>query len=155
MREKRKDAMLSYGFLLDRDVSKVGSLFPAKRTRTLTDIGLPQNAPDFEIVRAAWERRLTIITGNGDHFVKEIQKFLAQTKRDECHEMYGLVILPSGYERQKRLLQNVESKLRLGNEKLTWADIANKNCCVRVTRLGSAEVRRFPRCFFCQKNEQG
>jgi hypothetical protein len=38
MREKRKDGLPSYGFLLDRDVSKVGSLFPGKRTRTLVDV---------------------------------------------------------------------------------------------------------------------
>ena len=151
MREKRKDGVYSYGFLLDRDVSKAASLFPKKRTKTIADIGLPPDAPDSEIIKEAWERSLTIVTGNGDDFVKEIQKFLAQTKRDECHEMYGLLVLPNGYERQKRLLQNIEGRLKLGKEKLRWADVADRNCCVKVTRLGAAEVRRFPRCFFCQK----
>lgn len=146
VREKRKEGLYSYGFLLDRDVAKVASLFPKKRTRTAADIGLSPDAPDSEIIREAWERRLTIVTGNGDHFLKEIHKFLAQTKRDECHEMYGLLILPSAYERQKRLLQNIESRLRLGTEKLTWADVADRNCCVKVARLGAVEVRRFPRC---------
>ena len=146
--------MYSYGFLLDRDVSKAAPLFPKKRTKTIADIGLLQDAPDSEIIKEAWERRLTIVTGNGDHFVKEIQKFLAQTKRDECHEMYGLLVLPNGYERQKRLLQEIEGRLKLGKERLSWADVADRNCCVKVTRLGAIEVRRFPRCFFCQKNEQ-
>jgi len=41
--------------------------------------------------------------------------------------MFGLVILPNGYENQKRLLQNVGDKLRLGTEKLTWWDVADKN----------------------------
>ncbi|HEX7360692.1 MAG TPA: hypothetical protein VF283_09385, partial [Bryobacteraceae bacterium] len=105
MREKRKDGMLSYGFLLDRDVSKVGSLFPKKRTKTIADIGLSQNASDAEIVRAAWERQLTMVTGNGDHFVKEINEFIAQTKKasDGCHELFGLVVLPNGFERQRRI----------------------------------------------------
>jgi len=40
MREKRKEGMLSHGFLLDKDVSKVASLFPKKRTKTIADIGL-------------------------------------------------------------------------------------------------------------------
>jgi hypothetical protein len=146
--------MYSYGFLLDRAVSKAASLFPKKRTRTVAHIGLTPDVPDSEILREAWARKLTIVTCNGDHFAREIQKFLAQTKRDECHEMYGLLVLPNGYERQKRLLQNIEARLRLGKEKLTWADVADRNCCVKVTRLGAAEVRRFPRCFFCQKNEQ-
>jgi len=80
MREKRKDGMFSYGFLLDRDVSKAAILFPKKRTKTIADIGLPPNASDAETVRAAWERQLTIVTGNGDHFVREINKFLAQNE---------------------------------------------------------------------------
>jgi len=113
--------MLSCGFLLDRDVSKAASLFPKKRTKTIADIGLPQNAPDAEIVKAAWERQLTIVTGNGDDFVREIKKFLAQTKKasDGCHEVFGLIVLPNGYETQRRILQNVEKTLRLGKEAIT------------------------------------
>lgn len=146
--------MLSYGFLLDRDVSKAASLFPKKRTKTIADIGLPQNAADTEIVKAAWERQLTIVTGNGDDFVRAITRFLAQTKKasDGCHEVFGLVVLPNGYERQRRILQNVEKTLRLGKEALTWTDVAYRNCYVRVKRTGGTEVKRFPRCFYCQKN---
>jgi hypothetical protein len=54
MREKRKDGMLSHGFLLDRDVSKTASLFPQKRTKTIAGLGLPQNASDAQIVKEAW-----------------------------------------------------------------------------------------------------
>jgi hypothetical protein len=92
MRERRKDGMLSYGFLLDRDVSKAVSLFPKKRAKTIADIGLPQNAPDAAVVKAAWERQLTIVTGNGDDFIREITSFLKQTKKasDGCHEVFGL-----------------------------------------------------------------
>ena len=121
--------MLSYGFLLDRDVSKAASLFPKKRTKTIADIGLPQNATDTEIVKAAWERQLTIVTGNGDDFVREITRFLAQTKKafDGCHEVFGLIVLPNGYERQRRILQNIEQTLRLGKEAITWTDVAYRN----------------------------
>jgi hypothetical protein len=110
MREKRKDGMLSYGFLLDRDVSKAASLFPKKRTKTIADIGLP-------------------------------------------HEVFGLIVLPNGYERQRRILQNIERTLRLGKEAIAWTDVAYRNCYVRVKRNGGTEVKRFPRCFYCQKNE--
>jgi hypothetical protein len=87
----------------DRDVSKAASLFPRKRTKTIADIGLLQNASDAQIVKEACDRQLTIVTGNGDDFVKEINKFLAQTKKasDGCHEVFGLVVLPNGYERQR------------------------------------------------------
>jgi hypothetical protein len=155
MREKRKDGRLSHGFLLDRDVSKAAPLFPAKRTKTIADVGLPQNASDALIVKEAWQRQLTIVTGNGNDFVKEINRFLAQTKKtpDGCHEVFGLIVLPNGYERQRRILQNVEATLKLGTEKLTWADVAARNCYVRVKRTGGTEVKRFPRCFYCLKNE--
>jgi hypothetical protein len=49
MREKRKEPMLKYGFLLDRDVSKAASLFPAKRVCTIAQVGLSENATDAEI----------------------------------------------------------------------------------------------------------
>lgn len=134
---------------------KAASLFPRKRTKTLADVGLPQNASDAQIVREAWNRQLTIVTGNGDDFVKEINRFLAQTKKasDGCHEVCGLVVLPNGYERQRRLLQNVEATLRLDNKKLSWAQVADQNCYVRVKRSGGTELKRFPRCFYCLKNE--
>ena len=153
MREKRKDGLPSYGFLLDRDVSKTASLFPRRRLKTLADVGLPETARDSEIVREAWERGLTIVTGNGDDFVREINAFQARTTRGECHEVYGLVVLPNGYEHQKRLLQGLEDKLRLGSERLTWMDIAQKNCFVKVKKNEKPEVRRFKRCFYCQKLE--
>jgi hydroxypyruvate isomerase len=153
MREKRKDGLSSHGFLLDRDVSKVSSLFPKKRTKTLAGVGLSENARDSEIVRKAWERGLTIVTGNGDDFVREINAFQSRTKRNDCHELHGLVVLPNGYEHQKRLLQDLQDNLRLGSEILTWADVAQKNCLVRVKKNGKPEVRRFQRCFYCQKLE--
>jgi hypothetical protein len=153
MREKRKDGLLSYGFLLDRDVSKVAALFPRKRTRTLSDVGLSEKAKDSEIVREAWERQLTIVTGNGDDFVREINAFQGRTKRADCHELYGVIVLPNGYEHQRRLLQGLEDKLRLGSEKLKWTDVAQKNCFVRVKKSGKPEVKRFKRCFYCQKQE--
>lgn len=88
MREPRKDGWPPpYGFLLDRDVSKIASHFPKKRTKTVASVGLPQDTPVAQIVKAAWERGLTIVTGNGYDFTREIQKFLSQTKRNECPEM--------------------------------------------------------------------
>jgi len=72
MREKRKDPMMVAGFLLDRDVSKAASLFPAKITRTIMQVSLPDNTSDAAIVRKAWQLRRTIVTGNGDHFVAPV-----------------------------------------------------------------------------------
>jgi len=108
----------------------------------------------LKLLRSRGNASLRLSLATATTLTKEIQKFLSQTRRKECHEMYGLVILPDGYERQKRLIQNIERTLKLGKEKLTWAAVAEKDCYVRVRRTGGTEVRRFPRCFFCQRNEQ-
>jgi hypothetical protein len=143
MGEKLKDPKLELGFLLDRNAEKAAALFSGKRVRTLAAVGLAENATDAQIVRKAWELSLTIVTVNGDDFVKEISKFQNQTKENDCHEVFGLVILPDGYENQKRLLQKAGSKLRLGTKKLTWWDVAHKNCCVRIKRSGNPNMRRY------------
>ena len=138
MREKRKDPMLKYGFLLDRDVSKAASLFPS-RVRTVAQAGLADDATDAEIVRKAWELRLTVVTANGDDFLREFKEFLSQTKRTDCHDMFGLVILPNGYENQKRALNGIEKKLRLDGRK-------NKlGGCRRPGLLRAGEKRGEPR----------
>ncbi len=81
MREKRKESLLRYGFLMDRDVSKAAEFFPPKRTRTIAEVGLAENASDKEIVVKAWELELTIVTSNGDDFLRELENFSAQTKK--------------------------------------------------------------------------
>jgi hypothetical protein len=123
MREKRKESMLVTGFLLDRDVTKTASLFPAKSTYTIAQVGLPDNASDAQIVQKAWDLCLTIVTSNGDHFVNEILKFQRRTKEKDCRELFGLVVLPNGYEDQRRQLLGIRNKLRLGTKKLTWPDV--------------------------------
>lgn len=138
---------------MDRNVSKVAPLFPAKRSRIIAQVGLLENATDAEIVRKAWDLCLTIVTANGDDFVKEITRFQNQTTRVNCHEMFALVVLPNGYESQRRLLQRTGEKLRLGTEKLTWGDVALKNWYVRLKKRANPEVKRFKRCFYCQKNQ--
>jgi hypothetical protein len=153
MRGKQRDPMLSYAFLFDRDASKAASLFPKKRTKTLAAIGLSERAADSKIVQEAWRRYLTIVTCNGDDFVKHFLEFLGQTKKTQCHEMFGLVVLPNGYELQKRALRDIETRLKFGRQKITWADVHNRNYYVRVKRSGGAEVRTFRRCSYCEKKQ--
>ena len=93
------------------------------------------------------------MTGNGDDFVREINAFQSRTTRAVCHELYGLVVLSNRYERQKRLLQGLEDKLRLGSERLTWTDVAQKNCFVRVKNSGKPEVRRFSSASIVRNNK--
>jgi len=122
--------------------------------RTIAEIGLADDASDAEIVRTAWDGEYVIVTANGDDFKREILKFQRQTKRKEYHELRGLIVLPSGYEKQRRLLHEVEQRLRFGNARLTWFDVSYHNVIVRITLQGRPEVRRFPRCMYCQKREE-
>jgi hypothetical protein len=144
---------MGYAFLLDEDVRAAKSLFPKGRAKTVTDLGLRSDAADREVVLAAWEGRYIIVTGNADDFIPEIMRFLKKTKKAECHELFGLVVLPNGYLTQKRILGRAANTLRFGGRKLTWADIWRDNYFVRVGKSGSPEVKRFPRCQFCRKLE--
>jgi hypothetical protein len=143
--------MKRYKFLLDRDVSKTVSLFPAQRARTISDVGLPDNATDAAIVEKAWKLEATIVTANGDDFLEEVRKFLQQTKKKDCHDLFGLVILPSKFETQKRVLNQLRSRLRFDGKQIGWYDVWSNSLCVRVRTVGNPEVKKLPRCFYCQK----
>jgi hypothetical protein len=60
------------------------------------------------IVEVASERQWIIVTANEDDFIKEINKYLRQTKKLECHDLSGLVILPSDYEVQRNALRPLD-----------------------------------------------
>jgi hypothetical protein len=141
--------MTNYRFLLDRDVIKTASLFPKKRTLTVRS----ENATDRQIVEQACNDQCIIVTANGKDFRREIDKFLRETKRNECHDLCGLVILPSGYEIQKRLLKDMEARMRYGEKPVSWFDVWRRSYCVRVKKGGPAEVRPLPRCSYCLKRE--
>jgi hypothetical protein len=144
--------MKPYKFLLDRDVSKALSLFPRKRARTIAQAKLKSNASDTQIVERAHELACTIVTANGDDFYREIIKFQKTTKRSAYGEMNGLVVLSSGYERQKRMLENAEAQLWFGNQRLSWSDIWEGNYYVRLRKDNKPEVKRLPRCLYCEKH---
>ncbi len=143
--------MKPYKFLLDRDVSKAAYLFPRRRARTVADVGLSETAKDAAIVEKAWELEATIVTSNGDDFLREVRKFLRRTKRKDCHDLFGLVILPNKFEIQRRTLAELGSRLRFNGKKITWDDIWQNNLCVRVVAVGNPEITQLPRCFYCQK----
>ena len=81
--------MANYRFLLDRDVSKTASLFPKHRRLALADVGLAETASDRKIVEEACYRKCIIVTANGDDFLREIERFLKQTKMKDCHDLGG------------------------------------------------------------------
>jgi hypothetical protein len=140
-----------FRFLLDRDVSKAFSLFPRRRAQTIADAGLSETAEDAAIVEKAWELEAIIVTSNGDDFFREMRRFSQQTKRKDCHDLFGLVVLPNKFEIQKRILGDLASRLRFKGKQITWDDVWRKNLCVRGKATGNPEIAQLPRCFYCQR----
>ena len=132
--------LIGYRFLVDRDVSKIAAQLPRKRTLTLDDVGLPENAPDSRIVEEACERKCIIVTGNREHFASEMILFMRVQKKKQCYDLNGLVVLPNGYEHQKRLLLDAEDPLHFGDRKLTWRDVWDKDYLVRLRKSGLHEI---------------
>ena len=84
-------------FLLDEDVQGLANsgVLPSKRVKTLEDVGLQSGADDKDIVERAYERGLTIVTANRDHFRKSIVDFQQRGRSGECWCLYGLIALPT------------------------------------------------------------
>lgn len=141
-----------YNFLFDRDVSKAVSLLSKKRSRTVSDVGLADNATDATVVAKAWELDATIVSANGDDFLRDMRAFSRQTKKSECHDLFGLVILPSGFEIQKRVVPGVGDRLRYKGKLISWKEVQRENLCVRVSaNRGFPSVTQLPQCFYCEK----
>jgi hypothetical protein len=96
-------------FLLDEDVNALKDLFPRKRVRTLAQMRLKPGTSDAVIVRKAWSRGLTIVTANADDFRKLIIEFQERGRAGECSCFFGLVILPTGEQVQRRLLPSLRA----------------------------------------------
>src|SRR5262245_63936690 len=134
-------------FLLDEDVKALRPLFPKKGVRTLAQVRLKPNSTDATVIRMAWNRGFTIVTANADHFRKAIIDFQERGRAGECSCLFGLVILPSGEEVQRRLLSSlkaVEQRLRFSGKAITWKDVRKKPYEVRLQRSGAPRVAELP-----------
>jgi hypothetical protein len=145
--------MRGYRFLIDNDSQRAGRFFPAKRVVTLAQAKLNSSASDAEIVARAWETECTIVTANGPDFEKRIDQFLRKTQRNDCHDLFGLVVIPNAAAIQDRVLPGLADKLRFDRKSITWDDVWRRNYLVRVHSTGTVDVRELGRCFYCKKIE--
>jgi hypothetical protein len=145
--------MRRYRFLVDRDVEKAAPHLPRKSTLTFKKLGLRDNAPDDVVGKTAYERECVILTANEQDFLAAIKEFQRHTAKRTCRELRGLVVLPSGYESQRRILIEAAEQLRFGGKPITWADVAEQNYFVKLKKRGAPEVRRLPRCPYCERVE--
>jgi hypothetical protein len=150
--------MSPYRFLLDRDVQAVADALPASRVLTLEKVGLPTTASDDAIIDVACERRCIIVTANGRDFRPKAVAYIRQSSRrsqGRCHDLSGLVVLPSGLETQRRLLREAPRRMRYGDRPVTWLDVWGRSYYVRLKESGLAGVSPLPRCRVCESREIG
>lgn len=145
--------MRKYRFLIDNDSQAASQHFPEKRVVSLSEAKLPSSAPDAEVVAAAWELECILVTANGPDFEKEIERFLQKTQQNDCHDLFGLVVIPNAAAAQSRVLPGLAKKLRFNGQSITWQDVWTKNYLVRVHSNGAVDLRELGRCFYCKKIE--
>ena len=145
--------MRKYKFLIDNDSQAASRFFPDKRAISLSQAKLDSSASDAEVVAAAWDMECIIVTANGQDFEKEIKQFLQKTQREDCHDLFGLVVIPNAAAIQNRVLPGLAGKLRFNGKSITWDDVWRKNYLVRVHSSGNVDVRELGRCFYCKKIE--
>jgi hypothetical protein len=143
--------MRGYRFLLDNDSQAASAYLPEKRIVTFDQADLAEDAPDAEVVAMARAMGCIIVTANGPDFEKEIKRFLQKSQRKDCHDLYGLVVIPNAAAAQARVLPGLGRKLRYKGKPIFWEDVWFENYLVSVHSDGSVEVRELGRCFYCNK----
>jgi len=151
-RRQRAYDVPPYRFLMDRDVAKAGALIAASnRVLHLADLGLPEHAADSDIVERAADEYAIIVTANGQDFGREIENFQKKQMRDNCHDLFGLLILPNLYEIQVRLLPKLNGQLRFEGALIDWRIVQIDNLSVRLTDNGEVKVNPMSRCQYCRE----
>ena len=65
------------------------------------------------------------------------------------------MIIPNDHQLQEQVLPRIEERLHFEGAHISWKDVWELDCCVRVTRSGKLQIKRFERCFYCKKNGVG
>lgn len=135
-----------YFFLLDNSVKDLRPYFREGVTETTIDHELAPHADDLEVIDLAWYRSAIIVTTD----LRFPEKcLLYQRQKNSC--LYGLLLLPSGLEIQKRVLEELRSGKRKMihsryDKTVTWADVNHDNLLVRTYRESNPDVSELCSC---------
>lgn len=103
------------------------------------------------IVREAWSKCQTIVTSNGSDFLHYFQEFQNPPSEHECRDLWGLIDIPKDLHDSRKHLEAISNGLPiLPNERLHWPAVGFLNLYIRLENEGELEIRRFPRCPFCE-----
>jgi hypothetical protein len=136
------------GFLYDKDCQSeiVRSVFvPGQDTEESTDPATVAEARD--------DYR-TVVTSNGEHFIRYACAAQNKDNQRRCGDCWGLVILPNqDFVRQNALRRaDIKHGIRLGGKSIPWKVFGYLNLCAHVHRDGSMRISKFERCEFCQRD---
>ena len=122
-----------------------GRCAPASSRGPFAKLGLPDDASDVAIIETACRKKCIIVTANGEHFRPAAVKFIRQSSRRRtggCHDLSGLVVLPSGLEAQRRLLREAPQRMRYEGKLVGWADVSGRSYYVKLAKDGDESTRQ-------------
>jgi hypothetical protein len=137
--------MHTFGFLLDENVAKLKHLFPRNRAKTVHDYQLGGES-DQNVIKTAGDQRLIVVTSDAQY--PEFFRRVSMSRKSGRH-LYGLVIIaPIDIEQQRRLfpLGEIENRMRLNSENITWPMVSTYNLLVRVAEGRRVNIERLPPC---------
>lgn len=136
-------------FVLDANLSDslILLFFTNRRSEAVTakSAGLRKDADDLEVIDLAFRTRAILVTTD-QYFANKCKQFQLQ---HGC--MFGLIILPDGIEKQRRILDHIRRKKKVLrfhklSRALSWADIKDFNFLVRARELGHPHVLELCNC---------
>lgn len=134
-------------FLLDQNTSELlGDFLPGNNVKKSTEYGLSARADDMDVINVAFMRGLILVSSD----VGLISKCKQFQRKNSCC-LWGLLILPSGIEHQKRILSDMQKKktllkFREVEAPLAWANIRDWNFLVKTELEGPPALTELCDC---------
>jgi hypothetical protein len=134
-------------FLLDANISpSLESVLPDDRIKKTTDFGLSARADDMEVINLA-DMQDSILVSSDVGLIMKCRQF----QRDNNRCLWGLLILPSGIEYQKRILKDLSKgrtvlQFKEIQHPLTWTQVREFNLLVRAELQGDPHVTPLCNC---------
>jgi hypothetical protein len=138
--------------MLDRGVNHLRDCFSSKRVVSTETLGLRSNLPDEEIIEHAAINGHLLVASNRRDFLRDAKRYIAQSSKKPygCRRVPGMILLvPNDEITQRRVLKDLESRLRFEGKRISYADVHDRDLVVVVEASGKAIVSKLPRCPHC------
>jgi hypothetical protein len=148
--------MAHFKFMLDRGVNHLRDCFSSKRVVSTETLGLRSNLADEEIIEHAAIKGYLLVASNRRDFLRDAKRYIAQSSKKPygCRRVPGMILLvPNEEITQRRVLKDLESRLRFEGKRISYADIHDRDLVVVVEATGKPTVSRLPRCPHCNYDD--